>query len=98
MGLAIGCIGMSREDFLQSTPDEFNAIAEAWNNNNVQHYRSEWEQARFIAQFILMPYSKKHLKPQDLVVFEWEETHTNVASKVPTREDFERMKKEYGDE
>jgi len=95
MGLAIGCIGMSREDFLRSTPDEFNVIAEAWNNNNVQRCRSGWEQARFIAQFVLMPYSKKTLKPTDLIVFEWEKPES-ITSKSATKEDFERIKKMYG--
>ena len=51
-----------------------------------------------MAHCMLTPYSKKKLTPKDIILFEWEKKeekeHTQV--KIATREDFERVKKEYG--
>mgnify|MGYP006372428295 CR=1 FL=1 len=97
MGLAIGCIGMSREDFLQSTPDEFNAIAEAYNNHSTMIHRTSWEQTRFMAQCMLMPYSKKTMKATDVIKFEWDTPEIKkVETTIPTKEDYERMKIRFG--
>lgn len=42
-----------------------------------QQYRNEWERTRWLAMFIVMPHSKKKLKPTDLVKFPWESVKTN---------------------
>ena len=97
LGLAVGRIGMSRTDFLQLTPEEFSEIAGQWNQNETVFFRSSWEQTRFMAHCILTPFSKKKLNPTDIVRFDWEkEKQENKQVKIATREDFERVKKEYG--
>lgn len=89
---------MSRTDFLQLTPDEFGEIVKQWDRYKTDLYRTGWEQTRFMAHCMLTPYSKKKLNPKDIILFEWEKKeekeHTQV--KIATREDFERVKKEYG--
>ncbi|WP_279136504.1 hypothetical protein [Parabacteroides johnsonii] len=88
---------MSRTDFLQLTPEEFSEIAEQWNQNETVFFRNSWEQTRFMAHCMLIPFSKKKLNPTDIVRFDWEkETQENKEVKIATREDFERVKKEYG--
>lgn len=96
LGLAVGCIGMSRSEFAALTPEEFNAIAEQWHANDTRHYRSGWEQARFVALCCLTPYSKRALKPTDIIRFDWETLPEKNNTPLPSKEDFERLKKEYG--
>ena len=95
MGLAVGNIGMKRDDFLTSTPDEFNAIVQAWNDHESRLYKNSWEQTRYMALCMLTPYSKKSLKATDLVRSPWEDTEPD-NTKLATREDFEKLKKKYG--
>ena len=92
-GIAVGFMGMSRQDFLCLTLEEFNCIVEKWNEREQAHSRTTWEQVRFIAHCVLTPYSKKRLDPTDIVLFEWEKTK---PKEVATQEDFERVKKKYG--
>lgn len=46
---------------------------EQYRQREVQQQQAQWEQARFIATFVIMPHSKKQLKPKDIVQFPWEE-------------------------
>lgn len=48
--------------FYSMTLDEFTLVFEAWQQERMYDTRISWEQARFIAQCALMPYSKKGLK------------------------------------
>ena len=51
-----------RYHFYSMTLDEFALVFEAWQQERAYDARTSWEQARFIAQCALMPYSKKGLK------------------------------------
>ena len=79
LGIAQGCIGMSREDFACSTPDEFQAVYDAWFHHEESEMQRSWEVGRFVAAALLQPYSKKAMKPADLIVFPWEKTERHSA-------------------
>lgn len=38
-----------------------------------QQYRNEWERTRWLALFVVMPYSKRKMQPKDLITFPWEQ-------------------------
>lgn len=84
---------MSLEDFERCTPFEFNAIAEQWHEHQERVSRAGWEQTRFLATAILQPYSKKALKPADIVRFSWDETVNAVPKGTSSRERMEEVAK-----
>lgn len=103
LGIAQGCIGMSREDFAVCTPAEFQAVYDAWFKSEEIRMRQRWEVGRFVAATSLRPYSKKPISPQDLVRFPWEEDNGDGAaapkgtsSKERAMELLERMKETRG--
>lgn len=83
LGVAVGEIGMSIADFDALAPSEFSTIAESYHTALERQSRERWEIARFNAMFALLPYSKKKLKPQDIVVFEWETKKAATHKRQP---------------
>lgn len=69
-------IGLSLSDFCDLTPPEFEQVCNAYEDHRLNEYqathRNAWERMRFLALFFLLPYSKKALKVNDIVVFDWE--------------------------
>lgn len=88
--MAMGCVGMSMDDFDRCTPSEFSAIMEQWGRQRKENVKLTWEQARFLATCFLQPYSRKTLKSTDVARFSWD------ADSGPTVEkghgSIERMK------
>ncbi len=73
-------MGMSREDFIVCTPDEFQAIYDAWFKREEIQMQQRWETARFVAATSLQPYSKKPISPTSLIRFPWEKDNGNGAA------------------
>ena len=104
MGLALGCIGLSRSDFFALTPEEFNACLAQWQRQEENLFHASWEQARLTGYLALLPYAKKGIKePQDLFRFAWEiplETNNKPTVSTLTAEEFatefERVAQKYG--
>ena len=46
---------------------------EQYRQREAQQQQAQWEQARLIATFVIMPHSKKQLSPKDILQFPWEE-------------------------
>ena len=88
MGIALGCVGMSYQDFCLCTPLEFSRVMEQYQKMEEQRVRLSWEQTRFLATTTLSPYSKKVLKPTDIMAFPWDK-----ENQVPKgTSSYERMK------
>jgi hypothetical protein len=96
IGMAVGVIGLSLDDTYRLTPSEFNSICAAWGQHNEQMQRMSWEQARFIGHCAILPHSKKGLRPQDIVLFDWEKNTETKRAKACTRREFEKMKRRLG--
>lgn len=105
LGIAVGCIGMSLQDFDQCTPLEFNEIYECWSKERQMQIRNDWERTRQLTVRLLLPYSQKALKAEDVMEFVWDKKNDGdaVANKEKTREEieaearhFERVKKARG--
>lgn len=72
MAVALGCIGMSLDDFCRCTPSEFYAVWDAWERMEQQRERQRWEQTRTQCLCALQPYSTHKLQPEDVMKFEWD--------------------------
>lgn len=100
----MGCIGLSRADFLALTPEELDACIGQWLRREENRFRAGWEQARLAGYLALLPYAKKGIKePQDLFRFAWEiplETNNKPTVSTLTAEEFatefERVTQKYG--
>jgi len=92
-GIALGCVGMSLDDFARCTPSEFWSICEQWRSMEDGRMRDGWEQTRFVAVAMLQPYSKKTLKPHDVAVFPWEKKKTDNGSAGVARSTPESFRK-----
>ncbi|MBD8980843.1 MAG: hypothetical protein EGR83_02130 [Bacteroides cellulosilyticus] len=97
LGLAMGCIGISLDDFRRCTPAEFAAIYRVWQQHDERNVQDGWERTRFLACCILQPYSKKKLSPTDVCRFSWERKREQETKKeVSTKERFEEIAKKWG--
>lgn len=81
MGQAVGVVGMSRDDFLDSTPDELGAIFKAYASKE----HGAWERARFLACMSLQPYipKGKRVVPTDILRFPWEDDQPAACAAAP---------------
>ena len=91
-------MGMSLGDVYSLTVDEFSAIYEAWAEREETDRRTAWEQTRFLALCALTPYSKKKLRPEDVVHFPWEgkKARRSPAQRA-TAADIERIMARFGE-
>ena len=81
LGIAMGCIGMSMDDFCRCTPSEFYAAYEAWNEMQTSRERGRWERIRMQCLCSMQPYSKSKLTPHDIMRFPWEDKHLPQVEK-----------------
>lgn len=108
MGTAVGCIGMSVDDFCRCTPLEFSAVYQGWAEAEQRRERAAWERTRMQCTCMLQPYSKLGLKPQDVMKFAWDremrneecgmrnEAEGEKLTAKQIRERFEKVKREQG--
>lgn len=72
MGIAVGCIGMSHDDFCKCTFGEFESICEAWRGMNENRQRESWERARTVAAICIQPHVRKKITPRQLLPLPWD--------------------------
>lgn len=68
-------------------PMKFQAIWDAWKEHNEALTRERWEQTRFTAWAMLQPYSKKRLRPRDVMEFEWDKSSTESDNRRLSQEE-----------
>lgn len=73
-------MGMGLDDFCRCTPGEFRAVYDSWFSHQEMRVRHDWEVGRFVATTAVQPYSKKPLRPTDLIHFPWEKTYGTDAT------------------
>ena len=95
----MGCLGMSLREYERCTPFEFQSIFDAWSRRLEGEEHTEWDRVRYMCMCILQPYSKKKLRPTDVVVFPWErrtESQPEVLSKEEEEARYQAALKLYG--
>lgn len=70
MRSALGFLGWSTEQFYQSTIREFKSAMDGRVDLEKIRVRSQWEQARTLAMYIIAPHSDKIKRPEDLWMFD----------------------------
>lgn len=94
LGIALGCLRLSYDDFCRLTPGEFQAAYDAWNDEETAEWHAEWERTRMLAAIVIQPHVKSKITPQRLLPFPWEKPERKHAGPQPTKEeDLERFKR-----
>ena len=83
MGVALGCIHLSLDDFLRLTLDEFNAVYKAYTEDREATYRNAWEQMRLLGTISISPHVKRAPTPQKLIPFPWDKTKHRLKTDAP---------------
>lgn len=96
--MALGVMRISLDDLERLTPGEFNATREAWEELEESRNRVSWEQSRYVSYHSIVTHAKKGFKITDLGRFPWEKQVLNTKKPVKTltREDRERINREFG--
>lgn len=76
---------MSLREWLTLTPDEWQAIAEAYADNRQALQHEAWERMRILATITIQPHVKNHLTPASLLPFPWD-NHPNPNNQQAARE------------
>lgn len=92
LGIAVGCIGMSRDDFDRCYFDEFDAICRAWREHEDAATRDAWERTRLLAAITIQPHVKKKVTPRQLVQ-PWDSTAARQKQSAPQLSPSERRKR-----
>lgn len=102
MGAAVGCVGMSVDDFCACDFDEFSGIFRAWQRMRESDERERWEQTRILAWFCVQPHVKKRITPKQLLPLPWDKREGGVCTKKANltpeqrRQRFERLANKSG--
>jgi hypothetical protein len=94
----LGQFGWSPEAFWKANLREFFNALEGLFELEQMRDRRGWIQMRWQTAYFLNCFTGKDdkVQPRDLVKFDWEKDLEQKEIKIPTPEDFERIKKERG--
>lgn len=73
LGIAMGRVGMSMDDFCRCAPSEFSRIVEAYRLREETAYRAGWEQTRIQVVSVANMFSKHPLRPEKTFPLPWDE-------------------------
>ena len=83
LGVALGCIGLSYDDFCNLYAQEFAAINKAWYQQQEALQQGEWERTRILAAITIQPHVKKKLTPEKLLPLPWDRKKKRTAADAP---------------
>lgn len=66
-------MGLSLEDFESLSLPEFHEVVRCFREREEREQMAAWKRSRFEAMYMLQPYSKHGVRPQDICVFPWEQ-------------------------
>jgi hypothetical protein len=92
LGVGLGVIGLTLSDFDALTPPEFASVYEQWEELQESIMQGEWNRARFLARFFLLPHCKdQNITLQDVQEFWWDVKEPKKSAPKPSsREAFEK--------
>lgn len=94
MGIALGHVGMSLDDFCRCTPVEFEHIYKAYSEQAEAEFRDRWERMRLLATIVIQPHVKKKLTAKKLLHLPWDDAVKKEANtpQVSKEEALDRFK------
>lgn len=96
LGFALGCVGLSYDDFACLTPEEFAAVCKSYNSGVENRERSEWERVRTAVSILIQPYMKKRVSPADILPFPWDKAGADIKSLAADKAALARLKARLG--
>ncbi len=83
LGFALGCVGLSFDDFCRCTVQEFESICKAYHDQREAEYKERWEQTRAVVVASLRPHLKGHPPVRKIFPLPWDnEMVKEVRSKA----------------
>lgn len=105
LGIALGCIGLSYDDFCRLEYKEFAAVWKAYAEQRDTDFKDRWQRTRILAAIVIQPHLGKRRKvtPEKLLPFPWdkESKKKGDAPKLTKEEQRRRMEelvKKLGDD
>ena len=97
LGVALGCVRLSYDDFCRMDFEEFAAVYNAYTSQRDTDYKDKWTRMRLLATITIQPHLGKNKKvtPEKLLPFPWEATPKRGAknsSEMTTEQQRKRMK------
>lgn len=83
--------GLSFDDFSLLTPDEFQAVLEAYSKEEERRSRDRWECMRLLAAVSVSPFSKHSVQPRKLIHLPWDDADKPKPKPVSLEEDKARL-------
>lgn len=76
-GVALGCIGLSYDDFCKMDFDEFASVYAAYADQRDAAVKDEWSRMRLLATISIQPHlaKGKRVTPEKLLPFPWDRDH-----------------------
>ncbi len=84
LGIALGCIRLSYDDFCKMDFQEFAAVYKAYAEQRDFDYKDNWERMRLMASITIQPHLAKGKKitPEKLLRFPWDKKKAAAAKKA----------------
>mgnify|MGYP000038969804 FL=1 len=104
MGIALGCIRLSYDDFCKLDFEEFAAVYKAYAEQRDTDFKDNWQRMRLLATIVIQPHLDKRHKvtPEKLLPFPWDKAKTKKQqARITPDKQRERMAdlvKKLGDE
>ena len=93
--MALGCIGLSYDDFCALSPAEFNQVHRSWAERERERLHGDWERTRVMATIFVQPHLKKTVDPRKLLPLPWDAKPKKGPVKKSTRERFEYLRDKF---
>lgn len=82
MGIALGCIRLTYDDFCKMDFEEFAAVYKAYAEQRDTDFKDEWQRMRMLAAIVIQPHLAKNRKitPEKLLPFPWDKKRAKCSS------------------
>lgn len=80
LGIALGCIRLSYDDFCRMNFEEFAAVYKAYVEQRDTDFKDNWQRMRMLATITIQPHLAKNKKitPEKLLPFPWEKAKSSA--------------------
>lgn len=96
LGVGVGVLGMSLNDWEALSPEEFEACWHAHADEMERVERGEWERMRLLATIVVQPHCKSKLTARKLLPLPWDGHREPPAVKLSPEERHRRMERARG--
>lgn len=85
MGIALGCIRLSYDDFCKMDFEDFAAVYKAYAEQRDTDFKDRWNRTRILAAITIQPHLAKGKKitPEKLLPFPWDKKKKRQDKEAP---------------